>query len=206
MRVLHIQASPRSRRSHSRAVADAFLDAYQAAHGEDEVITLDLFNMVLPTFDGFVLQAKYNILHGKEHSESQAAAWIAVEEVISEFTSADKYVVSNPMWNFGISYRLKHYIDVVTQPGYTFAVTPDGNYEGLVTGKPLLLIHARGGAYPVGSEMAGLDFQRSYLETVFGFMGFTEIEHLVVEATLSPEAENSQAAAIEKAKELAVAF
>ena len=206
MRVLHIQASPRSKRSHSRVVADAFLDAYQAAHGEDEVITLDLFNMSLPTFDGFVLQAKYNILHGEEHSESQVAAWLSVEDVISEFTSADKYVVSNPMWNFGISYRLKHYIDVVTQPGYTFAVTPDGNYKGLVTGKPLLLIHARGGAYPVGSEMAGLDFQRSYLETVFGFMGFTGIEHLMVETTLSPEAGRSQEAAIEKARELAAGF
>jgi FMN-dependent NADH-azoreductase len=187
-------------------VANAFLDAYQAANASDEIMTLDLFEATLPTFDGFVLQAKYNIMHGRKHSESQAAAWQAVEDVIEEFKSADKYVVSNPMWNFGICYRLKHYIDVITQPGYTFTVTPEGRYEGLVTDKPLLLIHARGGAYPEGSDMAGLDFQRGYLQTLFGFIGFTDIRHLPVESTLSPEAESSQAAAIEKAKELAGAF
>lgn len=206
MKVLHIQGSPRSDRSHSRAVANAFLGAYQEAHRDDEVVTLDLFNGRLPEFDGFVLQAKYNILHGRQHSESQAAAWMAVEEIIEEFTSADKYVVSNPMWNFGIAYRLKHYLDIITQPGYTFMVTADGNYEGLVKDKPLLLIHARGGSYPAGSAMAGLDFQRGYLETVFGFMGFTDIRQVVVEATLSPEAANSQEAAIEEAKQLAAGF
>lgn len=46
-----------------------------------------------------------------------------VEDVIEQFTAADKYLFSLPMWNFGIPYKLKHYIDVIVQPGYTFSFT-----------------------------------------------------------------------------------
>ena len=30
------------------------------------------------------------------------------------------------MWNFGIPYALKYYIDAIVQPGYLFQYTPDG--------------------------------------------------------------------------------
>jgi putative NADPH-quinone reductase len=32
------------------------------------------------------------------------------------------------MWNFGIPYKLKHYIDVLTQPGQTFNFDPTTGY------------------------------------------------------------------------------
>ena len=56
-KLLYIQASPRVERSHSRAVADAFVEAYKEANMEDEVITMDLFKADLPAFDGLALQA-----------------------------------------------------------------------------------------------------------------------------------------------------
>ncbi len=106
-KLLYLQASPRSERSHSRAVADAFVAAYREGNPEDSVVIVDLFKADLPAFDGMAVQAKYAILHGKEHSEQEAAAWVAVERVIKAFLSADKYVMAVPMWNFGIPYRLK---------------------------------------------------------------------------------------------------
>ncbi|MBM4040767.1 MAG: hypothetical protein FJ290_19865 [Planctomycetes bacterium] len=39
--LLYIRASPRGERSHSLAVADAFVEAYRAAHPGDTVKTLD---------------------------------------------------------------------------------------------------------------------------------------------------------------------
>ena len=55
--------------------------------------------------------------------------------MIERFKGADKYLFSLPMWNFGIPYKLKHYIDVLVQPTYTFSFSPKEGYKGLVTRK-----------------------------------------------------------------------
>lgn len=208
-RLLYIQASPRIERSHSIAVANAFVESYKQARPEDEIATMNLFETSLPSFDGLAVQAKYTILHGKSHSEQELRAWKNVEHVISQFTSSDKYVLATPMWNFNIPYRLKLYIDILVQPGYTFSYSEDKGYEGLVTGKPLLAVYARGGEYPAGSEAEAFDFQSKYVELIFGFMGFEDIRSLIVEPTLQggPDlAKTRVREAIERAKEMAVNF
>ena len=208
-KLLYIQASPRIQRSHSIAVADAFVGAYEQEHAGDEVVTLNLFEASIPNFDGLAVQAKYTILHGKSHSEEEQQAWKHVERVIEQFTSADKYVLAVPMWNFSIPYRLKQYIDILVQPGYTFSYSEDKGYEGLVTGKPLLAVYARGGEYPVGSEAEAFDFQTRYVELIFGFMGFKDMRSVVVEPTLQggPDVAKTRVReVIDRAKEMAVNF
>ena len=208
-KLLYIKASPRGDRSHSVTVADAFVASYKDTHPGDEVATIDLFQTDLPAFDGFALQAKYSILGGQSPSGEEKAAWRAIEQVIEVFRSADKYVVATPMWNFSLPYKLKHYIDVLVQPGYTFSYSPEEGYSGLVTGKPVFIAYARGGEYPAGSEGEGFDFQSKYLNLVFGFIGFTDIRTIVIEPTLmgGPEvAEQKRTDAVEKAKEMAKAF
>jgi FMN-dependent NADH-azoreductase len=208
-KLLYIQASPRIQRSHSIAVANAFVESYKQAHADDEVATLNLFETPLPSFDGLAVQAKYTILHGKSHSEEEFRAWKNVEHVIAQFTSADKYVLATPMWNFSIPYRLKQYIDILVQPGYTFSYSEDKGYEGLVTGKPLLAVYARGGEYPAGSEAEAFDLQTKYVELIFGFMGLTDVRSVVVEPTLQggPEVAKTRVGeAIDRAKQMAVDF
>jgi len=207
-KLLYIQASPRGNRSYSIAVADAFVEAYRTAHPDDLVTTVNLFTTELPPFDGFALNAKYAILQGQDHTGEEAAAWKAVESVIEMFTSADKFVFAVPMWNFGIPYRLKHFIDVIVQPGYTFSFSPEEGYKGLVTGKPAFVAYSRGGAYPPGSDTEAFDLQTKYFELFLGFIGFTDVRRAVVEGTLSgPEAaEMARAAAVEEAKKSAQSF
>lgn len=208
-KLLYIQASPREERSSSRAVTDAFVEAYKEQHPEDEVETLDLFKAELPVFDGLALQAKYTILHGQEHTDEEADAWKAVESVIEQFKSADKYVVAVPMWNFGIPYRLKQYLDIILQPGYTFSFTPEEGYKGLVTGKPILVTYARGGEYGEGTEAADYDMQKSYMDIALGFIGFTDVKSVLVEPTLMGGPETAAAkrkAATEEAKALLSGF
>ncbi len=207
-KLLYVKSSPRKERSNSIAAADAFVGAYQEAHPGDQVVTLDLFTQDLPPFDGFALNAKYAILHGQSHSDQERAAWKAVEEAIQQFTSADKYVFAVPMWNFFIPYRLKHYLDVIVQPSYTFSFSPEEGYKGLVSGKPVMLICARGGEYPPGTEMEAFDFQTKYLKTILGFIGLTDVRTLLIEPTLaSPEtAAQKREAAISKARKLAKSF
>ncbi len=197
-KLLYIEASPRKKRSSSIEIAKIFLDEYRKAHPKDEVTIIDLWKKQLPVFDGDVIDAKYTIMHGKTPSGAQAEAWKAVEEVINEFKSADKYVISLPMWNFSVPYKLKHYIDVLVQPGYTF----DSAGKGLVTGKKMLLIYARGGEYAPGTSSEQLDLQKRYMETILKFIGFQNIGGILIEGTaMSAE---KKAESLAKAKEQAL--
>ena len=184
-KLLYLQASPLIERSYSISAADAFVKAYQKINPSHIIQTMNLFDMELPAFDGFTLAARYAIMHGTDPSETEKSAWRAVEKVIEEFTGADKYVMAVPMWNFGLPYKLKHYLDVVVQSGYTFAYSPEEGFSGLITGKPVFIAYARGGAYPPGSESESYDMQVPYLEHVLGFMGFTDIRRIIVEPTVS---------------------
>ncbi len=208
-RLLYIQASPRVGRSHSIAAADAFVETYREANPGDEVVTLNVFEADLPAFDGLAVQAKYAILHGKQHTEEELAAWRAVEAVIEQFTSADKYAFAVPMWNFGIPYKLKQYVDILVQPGYTFSHDPATGFSGLVTGRPVFIAYASGGEYGEGSEAAAFDLQKPYLELVLGFMGLTDIRSVIVAPTLLTGPEAAAAArgsAIARAREMAAEF
>lgn len=208
-KLLYIQASPRGKRSHCIAVADAFVETYGQKHPDDKIVTLNVFDASIPDFNGPAVQAKYAILHGQPHSKEQQQAWNNVEKVIEQFTSADKYVLAIPMWNFGIPYRLKHYIDLLVQPGYTFRFSKEKGYEGLVVGKPMLAVYARGGEYPPNSEPESFDLQKKYVELIFGFMGVGDIRSVVVEPTLQggPDiAAAKRQEAIEQVKQIAATF
>ena len=146
--VLYIKGSPRTGRSHSVAVADAFIESYRQTHPDDNIKTIDIFKSDLPAFDLAAATAKYKIMHGQEHSEQDRVIWAKVVSVIEEFKSADKYVMAVPMWNFSIPYRLKQYLDILIQPTYTFSFSPEQGYSGLViTGKPVFISFSRGGEY-----------------------------------------------------------
>jgi FMN-dependent NADH-azoreductase len=108
-KLIHIQASPRGSRSASQAVASCFIESYCAAHPADTVDTLDLWHTDLPE------------INGQPHSAEQLHAWQTIVRIADRFKSADKYLVSLPMWNFSIPYKLKHYIDLLVHRGLTFS-------------------------------------------------------------------------------------
>lgn len=185
-KLLYVESSPLKSRSKSIEVASAFLNAYKEANSNDIIETIDLWEKQLPEFDGYTIEAKYQVLRGQGHDAEQAAAWASIVDVCEQFKSADKYLFSLPMWNFGIPYKLKHHIDVLVQPGQTFSFDPAVGYSGLVTGKPVAVIYARGGAYSAG-EAKGMDMQKSYLDMLLGFIGFTDIHNIVIEPTLAAQ-------------------
>jgi FMN-dependent NADH-azoreductase len=207
-RLLYVEASPRKARSSSIAVARAFLDTYRSAHPGDEVETWDLWAEPLPEFDGAVLDAKYAVLHGASQTPEQTAAWNRVRDLVKRFTAVDKYLFSLPMWNFGVPYKLKHFIDVLTQPGLLFTFSPEKGYQGLVTGKPAVVVYARGGDYHAGSGAEGFDLQKPYVELWLRFIGFGDVRAVVVEPTLGPAetANEGEAKARDQATELARTF
>ncbi len=203
-KVLHIAASPRTSRSASRRVAQAFLKAYAERHPDDAIEVLDLWLETLPEMTDELLNAKYNVLHGESHSDEEGAAWNCVREFVNKLDKADKLVISTPMWNFGIPYRLKHYLDVIIQPGLTFSFSPESGYTGLLAAKPVQVIYARGGEY---GDSAPVDFQKPYLELALNFIGLDDIRSILVEGTLaSSDLEAVKVKAEEEAKVAAASF
>ncbi|MEM7466184.1 MAG: NAD(P)H-dependent oxidoreductase [Pseudomonadota bacterium] len=201
--LLYIESSPRKERSHSINVANTFLEAYAAANPGDEIDRLDLWDLSLPEFDGDRLNAKYAVMQGGSPSGGEIAAWNEVQTLFDRFNAADKYVFSVPMWNFGIPYKLKHYIDVITQPGMAWSFSPDTGYSGLVSGK-VAAIYSSAGVYHDGSGAEAFDLQKPYFENWLGFVGLTDVNRVIVAPTL--EAPENVEAAVEKAKQDAVAL
>jgi len=99
---------------------------------------------------------------------------------------------------------LKHFIDVIVQPGLTFSFSPTEGYRGLVTEKKAAAVYARGGAYGPGTGVEGYDLQSKYLSTILSFIGVTDLTNIFVEPTLAA-APGELEAMVAKAKEVAAA-
>lgn len=205
--LLYIEASPRKDRSHSIRTAKAFLESYTTANPGDTLDTLDLWSETLPAFDGEMINAKYSLMHGKSPSGSEEAAWAEVTGIFRRFEAADKYLFSVPMWNFSIPYVLKHYIDVITQPGLAWSFSPESGYSGLVNGRAAA-IYSSAGVYHEGSGAEAFDQQKPYVEAWLGFVGITDVSRIVCAPMLGApdDVAKAEAEAIAAAKALAATF
>lgn len=204
-RLLYIQASPRGERSHSVAVADAFVEAWKQARPDGEVVVRNLFEEDLPPLDGRTITGKYNIMHGREHTPEERACWEAVERVVEDFKSFDAYAFAVPMWNFSLPYRLKHYLDLVIQPGLTYGMDASG-YHGLLTGKKAFCAFSSGGEYGPGCPSDTWNWQSGYMRMLLGFMGITDVVEAEPRGTLTPARDGNKAEALRRARELAADF
>lgn len=185
-RLLHVVASPRGARSRSGAVADRLLTVLREVRPHLEVETLDLFEADLPPFDGEAIEGRYLRLVGEAVAPEQARAWARLEAWSEHFLSFDAWLFAVPMWNFGVPYRLKHYIDVLTHPGLTFRNDLRGNVQGLAGGRTAIVVAC--GAMPIedGGALAHLDFQLAYLRSWLGFIGVEDVRALRVAPTFGP--------------------
>ena len=206
-KLIYIESSPRKSRSHSIKISEEFLEHYTKEHPNDTVEKIDLWVEVLPAFSDDILDAKYSIMHGSEPSADEKKAWGEIESLFKKFNSGDKYLFSVPMWNFGLPYVLKHYIDVITQPGLAWAFTPEAGYTGLVEGKAAV-IYATGGEYSVGSQTEAFDLQKPAFENWLAFIGLTDVSSIIIAPTLADpnEVEKTVNTCVEEAKKMAKIF
>jgi FMN-dependent NADH-azoreductase len=175
VRILQIDSSLRKEHSHSRLLAQEFMEKWSNYHPETKIIHRDLGLNPVPYIDSTWVKAKFTPL---EHYTPELADAIRLsDELIDEFLAADRYVLSVPMYNFSIPAVLKSYIDHIVRPRRTFAVDANG-FKGLVTGKKMLAIAARGSDFRPGSVLAPQDFQEPYLRTVFNFIGIADIQFI----------------------------
>lgn len=196
-RLLYIKASPRPE-SRSIAIAGAYLDALKAKRPDLDVDVLPLWSEPLPHFDGDKANAKLSVITGQAHTASQKTAWDEVLAIIARFKAADMYLFAVPMWNGGIPYRLKQYIDIVHQPGELFGLDPATGYFGLLKNKRAVIAYTSGAYAPDKPSPAfGSDHHAAYMRSWLNQAGITDITELRHQPTLL---DPDNAAAFERAK------
>lgn len=185
--ILHLDASPRSQRSHSRKLAQQFISSWQKMYGDDVIIYRDLGHQSLPYVTENWVAAAFT--PPEKHTPELTKELKLSELLIEELQAGDHYVFSIPMYNFSIPAIFKSYIDQIVRVNRTFKLGEQGEPIGLLQNKKMLIITARGGSYQPGSPIADFDFQEPYLRAVFGFIGITDITFIHAEnLNMGPDA------------------
>jgi FMN-dependent NADH-azoreductase len=199
--ILLITSSPRSATSYSSRVARSLAEKLAAGEAHPRITVRDLTGAPIPHIDDTFAEAR-NLPPGSLTAEQRAALRLS-DSLLAELLSADVLIIAAGMINFGIPSALKAYIDHIVRPGVTFKYSERGP-EGLVKGKKVYLVMARGGIYSDG-PMRAFNFQDTYLKAALGFIGLTDIEVIAIEGVaFGPEAAE-KAMAIASAKVAALA-
>jgi FMN-dependent NADH-azoreductase len=186
-KLLHIISSPRGPESESNRLAAQFLDAYLPAAGGVEVDTLDLWDGSLPVFGGRGVEAKMNVFAGQEPAGAAGEAWDDVKRTFDRFAAADEYLITVPMWNHGVPWVLKHYIDTISQPGMLFGFDPVEGYTGLVTGRRAMVVYTSAVYGEDRPARFGLDFHASYFRDWLRFAGITDVREARFQPNLATD-------------------
>jgi len=206
-KLLHIYASPRGEKSHSLAIARTFLDTFRDTHPGIAVEELDLWDGTLPEFGPAAADAKMAIFAGEEPQGAAAEAWAAATATFRRFDDADLYLFSVPMWNHGVPYILKQFIDVISQPGLVFGFDPAAGYTGLLTGKRAAVIYTSAVYGDDRGPEFGEDFQAPYFGGWLRWAGVTDISEIQFRPNLATaDAETPRRLAHEQARDLAKRF
>ncbi|MGB3741474.1 MAG: NAD(P)H-dependent oxidoreductase [Castellaniella sp.] len=168
--LLHIDSSITGPESVSRRLSRDIVAQQQAWHSGLKVDYLDLAaqapNPLSLDALGFRMPDSAGTVTEAQRLENEVS-----EALVSQLIAADIVVIGAPMYNFTIPAQLKAWLDRIAQAGRTFKYTETGPV-GLLGDKTVILALSRGGIYSANPAM---EHQESYLKSIFGFMGVTDI-------------------------------
>lgn len=174
--LLHLDASPRGARSHSRQLGQEFLSNWRAAHSEGQVIVRDIGHEPPP----FVSEAWVEGAFAPADSHSPAAkeAIAVSNRYVDELLAADQVVITTPIYNLSLPAALKAWIDQIVRVGRTFGFAAAGGFEGLAKGKRVVIIVASGSDFRPNTPGGAYNFLEPYLRAVLGFIGITDVQFI----------------------------
>ena len=184
-KLLHLACSPRAD-SESAAGARVFLDQFRRVRPDWDIDLMDLWRDHLPEFTGEILDAKYARLNGKAFTDAQRDGFAEAERIAIRLSLADRVLISTPMWNFSIPYKLKQWLDVIIQPGLTFRFDAAQGYLPLLKDRPTLVILASGGDFVTGMNRGRVDMATPYLREALRFVGISNVRFVPLGPTTGP--------------------
>jgi FMN-dependent NADH-azoreductase len=194
--LLAINTSPMTRTAVTRRLVEAFLSSWKIRFPGGRIIRRDLGVEPPPHPDERSLLAFSKPVEALTDADREALQ--VSDELVSELIAADHVVIGSPMYNFTVTSGLKAWIDLIGRPGKTFDYTAEGPI-GLLRGKQVFVLTARGGFYADGGPDGDLDFQESFLRGYFGFLGIDQVHFVHAEGQgIDPEtAREKEAEAIQ---------
>lgn len=184
--LLQINASLFSTDGQSSRLARQFVSKWRERNPDSELVVRDLARDPVPHLDAERFQAF--LAKPEVRTPQQTAVVEFSDALIREIQEAEVLVIGLPMYNFGIPSALKAYFDHIARAGITFRYTEDGP-EGLLEGKKVYVLAARGGYY-AGTP---LDSQTGYMRDFLGFLGMKDVEFVYAEG-LNIDKSSKQAA------------
>ncbi|SEM78842.1 FMN-dependent NADH-azoreductase [Mucilaginibacter gossypiicola] len=182
-KVLIINASARTLESKSRELTSVFVDHWKTIRENTKIIYRELGNVHVSHISEAWIAATLKPAANRSEAENNILAESST--YVAELKAADIIVLGTPMYNWSIPSALKAYIDQVFRVNETFSVNPanpENPYVGLLENKTLFLLLARGGqGYERGEANAHLNFQSTYLKTVFNIMGIHNIHTIAID-------------------------
>jgi FMN-dependent NADH-azoreductase len=206
-KLFHLSCSPRPV-SESSAGARVFLESFRKARPDWDIDVMDLWKDHLPDFDGSILEAKYARLGGRAFTDAQRDAFAVAERIAVRFALADRVLISTPMWNFGIPYKLKQWLDVIIQPGLAFRFDPAQGYLPLLKDRPTIVVLASGSDFVTGMNRGRIDMATPYLREALRFIGVSNLRFVPIGPTAGPTepARAAQQNAHRRLAEIAASF
>src|SRR5471030_1070270 len=134
--LLHLDASPRGARSHSRKLGRQFLADWCTAHPAGRVTVRDVGQEPPPFVTAAWVEGAFSA--ADRHSPAAREAIAVSNRYVDELLAADQLVITTPIYNLSLPAALKAWIDQVVRAGRTFAPVPGGGFAGLATGKRAL--------------------------------------------------------------------
>ena len=193
MKLLHIDSSILGANSVSRQLSKSIASEWSAHHPGTVVEYLDLVVNGPSHLSADSIGFRIPPIN-PELSDAQKRENAISEALVSQFLAADVVVIGAPLYNFTIASQLKSWIDRIAQRGRTFAYTDKGR-KGLAGGKTVIVALSRGGVYSTSEGGRASEHQETYLQTVFGFLGVTDIRFVRAEGIAMGEAPRAQAIA-----------
>jgi FMN-dependent NADH-azoreductase len=173
-RLLHLDASPRGARSHSRKLGQEFLDAWRAAHPQGDVLVRDVGHEPPPFVSEAWVEGAF--APADSHSPEAREAIAVSNRYVDELLAADQLVITTPIYNLSLPAALKAWIDQIVRVGRTFGFGATGGYEGLAKNKRAIVIVASGSDFRLSTPGGAYNFLEPYLRAVLGFIGITEVQ------------------------------
>jgi len=174
--LLHIDASARQTRSHSRRLSRRFVERWLARCPSAVVLRRDIGANPPPTLTEAVIAAAFT--DPAERTDAMREALRGPDELVDELVQADLIVLGTPMYNYGMPAALKAWIDLVIRVGRTFRFDLSNEHAPLIpllSGKTLVVVSSRGEfGFQPGGERAHLNHLDPHLATIARFLGVSD--------------------------------